>query len=71
MTNQAPHPNPPRDVHKPAWELKETADKWVSAFIGKVWMTDSHGWGKSMTINQAREWAHALLAAANHAEENQ
>jgi len=64
-----PHPNPPIDVHKPAWEVPELPDKWVSAFIKKVWITDSHGWGKSMTTNQARNLAHALLAAAQYAEE--
>lgn len=66
---KAPHPNPPIDVHKPAWEVPELPDKWVSAFIKKVWITDSHGWGKSITTDQARNLAHALLAAANHAEE--
>lgn len=66
---KSPHPNPPIDVHKPAWEVTEIPDKWVSAFINKVWITDSHGWGKSMTTDQARNLAHALLAAANYSEE--
>lgn len=68
MTSQEPHPNPPIDVHKPAWELTKTPNKWVSSFIRKVWITDSHGWGQSMTVDQARELANTLLVAANHAE---
>ena len=63
-----PHPNPPIDVHKPAWEVPELPDKWVSAFINKVWITDSHGWGKSMTADQARNLAEALLSAINYQE---
>ncbi|MER0007783.1 hypothetical protein ABRP78_09800 [Corynebacterium sp. KPL4064] len=66
---KAPHPNPPIDVHKPAWEVPELPNKWVSVFINKVWITDSHGWGKSITTDQARNLAHALLAAAQYAEE--
>lgn len=71
MSNQdrPPHPNPPIDVHKPAWEVPELPNKWVSVFINKVWITDSHGWGKSITTDQARNLAHALLAAAQYAEE--
>ena len=71
MNNQdrPPHPNPPIDVHKPAWEVSELPDKWVSVFINKIWVTDSHGWGKSITTDQARNLAHALLAAAQYAEE--
>jgi len=64
-----PHPNPPIDVHKPAWEVTELPDKWVSVLAKKIWITDSHGWGKSMTTDQARNLAHALLAAAQYTEE--
>lgn len=64
-----PHPNPPIDVHKPAWEVPELPDKWVSVLAKKIWITDSHGWGKSITTDQARNLAHALLAAAEYAEE--
>lgn len=66
---KAPHPNPPIDVHKPAWEVPELPDKWVSVLAKKIWVTDSHGWGKSMTTDQAHNLAHVLLAAANHTEE--
>ena len=64
-----PHPNPPIDVHKPAWEVTEFPDKWVSVLAKKIWITDSHGWGKSITTDQARNLALALLAAAQYAEE--
>ena len=66
---KAPHPNPPIDVHKPAWEVPELPDKWVSVLAKKIWITDSHGWGKSITTDQARNLALALLAAAEYAEE--
>ncbi|WP_349824290.1 hypothetical protein [Corynebacterium sp. KPL2623] len=65
---KAPHPNPPIDVHKPAWEVPELPNKWVSVFINKIWVTDSHGWGKSMTTDQAHDLAEALLSAINYQE---
>ena len=80
---KAPHPNPPIDVHKPAWEVPELPDKWVSVLAKKIWITDSHGlsvlakkiwitdshgWGKSITTDQARNLALALLAAAEYAK---
>lgn len=65
-----PHPNPPIDVHKPAWEVTEFPDKWVSLLAKKIWITDSHGWGKSITTDQARNLAHALLAAADYQGDN-
>lgn len=66
---KSPYPNPPIDVHKPAWKVTALPDKWVSVLANKIWITDSHGWGKSMTTDQAREIAHTLIAAVNYAEE--
>lgn len=68
-----PHPYPPKDVHQPAWALRDGEDyysrSWVSALGKRIWITDSHGWGKSMTIDQAHDLAAALLSAINHQEE--
>lgn len=65
---KAPHPNPPIDVHKPAWEVTEFPDKWVSVLGKRIWITDSHGWGKSITTDQARKLAQALLEAISYVE---
>ncbi|MGZ0652225.1 hypothetical protein [Corynebacterium striatum] len=68
-----PHPRPPKDVHQPAWALRDAEDdysrSWVSALGKRIWITDSHGWGKSMTIDQAHDLVAALLSAINHQEE--
>lgn len=68
-----PHPYPPKDVHQPAWGIRDAEDdysrSWVSALGKRIWITDGHGWGKSMTIDQARDLAAALLSAINHTEE--
>lgn len=68
-----PHPRPPKDVHLPAWALRDAEDdysrSWVSVLGKRIWITDGHGWGKSMTIDQARDLAAALLSAINHQEE--
>lgn len=65
-----PHPRPPKDVHQPAWALRDGEDdhsrSWVSVLGKRIWITDSHGWGKSMTIGQAHDLAAALLSAINH-----
>ena len=68
-----PHPYPPKDVHHPAWALRDGEDyysrNWVSVLGKRIWITDSKGWGKSMTTSQARDLAYALIAAVNYAEE--
>lgn len=67
-----PHPYPPKDVHQPAWALRDGEDyysrSWVSVLGKRIWITDSKGWGKSMTTSQAHDLAAALLAAANYSE---
>lgn len=68
-----PYPDPPKDVHQPAWELRDGENdysrKWVSVLGKRIWITDDKGWGKSMTTSQAQDLTAALLAAANYQEE--
>lgn len=72
--NVPPHPNPPMDVHQPAWAFRDKEGwnyptrNWVSRLGKRIWITDSKGWGESLTISQAHELTAALLSAINHQE---
>lgn len=67
-----PHPNPPMDVHQPAWEFREGEGypirSWVSVLGKRIWITDGKGWGESMTMSQAHDLVVALLSAINYKE---
>lgn len=61
----------PPDIHKPGWRIGLFDAQCAAAFAGRVWITDSSGWGAPFRPEQARAAAYKLLAAANHAEGNQ
>lgn len=58
----------PADIHKPGWQLDEYGDKFAAVLAGRVWVTDSHGWGRSYDPDNIRTAAHKLLAAADEAK---
>lgn len=62
-----PHGNPPIDVHKPAWHVPiKNKDTWIGVLGDHTWVTDSHGWGYSMTTEETETFARALLASVQH-----
>lgn len=58
----------PADIHKPGWRLDKYGDKFATVLAGRVWVTDSHGWGRSYDPDDIRTAAHKLLAAAEEAK---
>lgn len=55
-------------AHQPGWQLDEYGDKFAGVLAGRVWVTDSYGWGGSYDPDEIRTAAHKLLAAADAAE---
>lgn len=68
-----PHPRPPKDVHLPAWGLRDAEDdhsrSWVSVMGGTIWLIHGEGGSYAMNASQAHDLAAALLSAINHQEE--
>lgn len=58
----------PVDIHQPGWQLDEYGNKFAAVLAGRVWITDSHGWGRSYDPDKIRTAAHKLLAAADEAQ---
>lgn len=61
----------PPDIHKPGWRIGLFDAQCAAAFAGRVWITDSSGWGAPFRPEQVRAVAYKLLAAANYSEGNQ
>ncbi|MDK7048711.1 hypothetical protein QP324_09000 [Corynebacterium sp. UMB0012] len=65
-----PYPRPPKDVHQPAWALRDGADdysrSWVSVMGRTIWLIHGEGGSYAMTTSQAHDLAAALLSAINH-----
>lgn len=68
----APVPDPPRDVHRPAWHVDESMHRsWVAVLGPGVWVTDRYGWGERLDADLAEKYALTLLAAAKCAKGKQ
>lgn len=59
-----PNPEAPARVHTPAWgPFKPPLPQWIGTLGAHIWLTDETGWGRSLTTNQAENYAAALNAA--------
>lgn len=72
VTLPAPVPDPPVDVHRPAWHVSESLTRpWVAPVGRYVSTCDRHGWGDHLDADVAEKLGLALLAAAMHAKGEQ
>lgn len=69
VTLPAPVPDPPVDVHRPAWHVSESMTRpWVAPIGRFVHVSDRTGWGDQIDADVAERYGLAMLAAAKHAK---
>ena len=69
VTLPAPVPNPPRDVHRPAWHVSGGMVRpWVASIDRVVHVFDWEGHGEQIDADTAERYGLALVDAAKHAK---